>query len=92
MSSTTEAGGDDTARKLSPGLSVVMQSAEVDSAPVRLTVDLDRRQHQSLKRIALELGCSASVIVRALILTLEENAEVASAVLRRIQELDAAAD
>lgn len=52
--------------------------------PVRFTLDLAREQHRFLKLFALDAETDASVVVRALLALLAEDAVIAQRVLRRL--------
>jgi hypothetical protein len=48
---------------------------------VRYTLDLDPVQHKQLKRFALEADTDASAVMRALLVLLDTDTQVSSAVL-----------
>lgn len=56
--------------------------------PVRFTLDLAREQHRFLKLFAVNAETDASVVVRALLTLLAEDAALARRVLRRVSHVD----
>ena len=51
---------------------------------VRFTLDLSRKQHRFLKKLAFEEEVNASAVVRALLAQLEEDEALAEAVEARL--------
>ena len=51
---------------------------------VRFTLDLSRKQHRFLKKLAFEEEVNASAVVRALLTQLEEDEALAEAVKARL--------
>lgn len=57
--------------------------------PVRFTLDLAREQHRFLKRFAVDAETDASVVMRALLTLLAEDAAICQRILRSVAPRDA---
>lgn len=55
---------------------------------VRFTLDLAREQHRFLKRFAVDAETDASVVMRALLTLLAEDATIARRILRQLASVD----
>lgn len=55
---------------------------------VRYTLDLARDQHRFLKRFAVDAETDASVVMRALLTLLAEDAAIARRILRQVASAD----
>lgn len=55
---------------------------------VRFTLDLARDQHRFLKRFAVDAETDASVVMRALLTLLAEDAAIARRILRQVAPVD----